>query len=313
MRYLDPERGIVRAAAPRRVSGSRAAAAGGRRAHPAVAARRRRIARARGRRRRIAVLLGVAGLASLALLWWLAHGPLLAVSGVKVRGYDRDDRAALVAAIDEAASSGTMVSPPTDAIRAAAAAFPWVASVSVQRDWPRGVTVDVTPARPVAVAAGPDGAAAVVSEAGRVLGPVPQEAGLGWLRLPAAPPAAGYALGEGDRAGLAFLAAAPPEAARRVRQLGVRRERGAVGAHRRRAGAAAGAARRPRREGARAGPGAGPGAGRGPRRGDLHRPPGAGAAGHRRAALRGPRGGPGNRRVEVESLAPKARLASTSA
>jgi cell division protein FtsQ len=203
------------------MSGSRAAAAGGRRPHPAVVARRRRIARAQGRRRRLAVLLGVAALAALALLWWLAQGPLLAVSGVKVRGYDRDDRAALVAAIDEAASGGTMVSPATDEIRAAAAAFPWVASVSVQRDWPRRVTVDVTPARAVAVAAGPDGRAALVSPAGRVLGPVPEQAGLGWLRLPAAPPAAGYALGEGDRAGLAFLAAAPPAAARRVRQLGV--------------------------------------------------------------------------------------------
>jgi cell division protein FtsQ len=203
------------------MSGSRAAAAGGRRPHPAVVARRRRIARAQGRRRRLAVLLGVAALAALALLWWLAQGPLLAVSGVKVRGYDRDDRAALVAAIDEAASGGTMVSPATDEIRAAAAAFPWVASVSVQRDWPRRMTVDVTPARPVAVAAGPDGRTALVSGAGRVLGPVPERAGLGWLRLPAAPPAAGYALGEGDRAGLAFLAAAPPAAARRVRQLGV--------------------------------------------------------------------------------------------
>jgi cell division protein FtsQ len=203
------------------VSGSRAAAAGGRRPHPAVVARRRRIARAQGRRRRQGVLLAAAALAALGLLWWLAQGPLLAVSGVKVRGYDRGDRAALVAAIDDAASGGTMVSPPADEIRAAAAAFPWVASVSVQRDWPRRVTVDVTMARPVAVAAGPDGRAALVSDAGRVLGPVPEAAGLGWLRLPAPPPPAGYALGEGDRAGLAFLAASPPAAARRVRQLGV--------------------------------------------------------------------------------------------
>jgi hypothetical protein len=44
---------------------------------------------------------------------------------------------------------------------------------------------------------------------------------VGWLRLPRPPPEAGYALPEGDRAGLAFLAAAPPEAARRVRRLGL--------------------------------------------------------------------------------------------
>ena len=83
-------------------------------------------------------LIGLGALAALALLWWLANGPMLAVGDVTVRGYDRPDRDALVAAIDEAASDGTMVSPPVDEIRDAAAAFPWVASVSVQRDWPRG-------------------------------------------------------------------------------------------------------------------------------------------------------------------------------
>ena len=54
-----------------------------------------------------------------------------------------------------------------------------------------------------------------------MLGPVPEDAGLGWLRLPSPPPAAGYALPEADRAALDFLAAAPPEAARRVRRLGM--------------------------------------------------------------------------------------------
>ena len=71
------------------MSGGRAAAAGGRRPHPAVVARRRRIARARGRQRRSLVLIGLAALAALALLWWLAQGPLLAVGHVRVRGYDR--------------------------------------------------------------------------------------------------------------------------------------------------------------------------------------------------------------------------------
>jgi cell division septal protein FtsQ len=201
------------------VSGSRAAAAG-RRAHPAVAARRRQIARARGRRRRSGLLLGAGMLLALALLWWLANGPLLAVTGVSVRGYDRPDRAALIAAIDDAASGGTVVSPPAGRIRSTAAAFPWVASVAVQRDWPRGVTVDVVMARPAAVAAVPGGEPALVSDAGRVLGPAPEAAGLGWLRLTRAPPAAGYALPAADRAGLAFLAAAQPAVAARVRQLG---------------------------------------------------------------------------------------------
>jgi cell division protein FtsQ len=205
------------------VSGPGTAGAGRRpsRSHPAVVARRRRIARARGRERRALVLIGAGALAALALIWWLASGPLLAVGDVSVRGYDRGDRAALVAAIDEAASGGTVVSPPVDEIRRAAAAFPWVASVSVQRDWPRGLAVEVATARPVAAVSGPGAPAAVVSEEGRVLGPVPEGAGLGWVRLPAPPPPAGYALPEADRAALAFLAAAPPEAARRVRRLAV--------------------------------------------------------------------------------------------
>ena len=197
------------------------AAAGGRRAHPAVVARRRRIARARGRQRRLTALVGLGALAALALLWWLAQGPLLAVEHVTVRGYDRPDRDALVAAIEKAASGGTMVSPPVDDVRAAAAAFPWVASVSVQRDWPRGVTVDVDTARAVAIAAAARGDAALVAESGRVLGPVPDDAGLGWLRVPAPPPLAGYALPDADRAALAFLAALPPQASRRVRRLGM--------------------------------------------------------------------------------------------
>jgi cell division protein FtsQ len=185
-----------------------------------VVERRRRIARARGRRRRTA-LLAVLGLAAgAALLWWLATGPLLAVSGVSVSGYDREDRPALEAALAEAASEGTVLRPPVTAMRLAAARFPWVASVSVERDWPRGVSVQVAEAEPVAVAASGEGAV-LVSEAGRVLGPVSGRAGLGWLRLSQAPPAPGYALPDEGLAPLAFVAAAGPEVGRRVRALRV--------------------------------------------------------------------------------------------
>jgi cell division protein FtsQ len=162
-----------------------------------------------------------AGLAAgVALLWWLATGPLLAVSGVSVGGYDREDRPALEAALAEAAEGGTVLRPPVTAMRLAAARFPWVASVSVERDWPRGVSVQVVQAEPVAVAAsGRD--AVLVSEAGRVLGPVTGTPGLGWLRLAQAPPAPGYALPEGARAALDFVAAVDPEVGRRVRALRV--------------------------------------------------------------------------------------------
>ena len=205
---------------PRPPAGGARAATAGARPHPAVVERRRRIVRDRGRRRRTALLAALGLAAGAMLLWWLATGPLLAVSGVSVSGYDRDDRPALEAALAEAASDGTVLRPPVAAMRLAAARFPWVASVSVERDWPRGVSVQVVEAEPVAVAASREGAV-LVSEAGRVLGPVSGRAGVGWLRLAHAPPAPGYALPDAARPALTFVAAAAPAVGRRVRALQV--------------------------------------------------------------------------------------------
>lgn len=204
------------------MSGSRAVPRGGR-PHPAVIERRRQIARAKGRRRRAALIAALAAGAAAALLWWLWTGPLLAVSGVSLSGYDRPDAPALKAAISRAASTGTVLSPPVDRIRLAAASFPWVASVSVARDWPRGVSVQVTMARPAAVAAGVNGAA-LVSPAGRVLAPVAGHPALGWLTVPEAVPAPGYAIPDASRAALEFISAARPEVARRVRGLRIDRQ-----------------------------------------------------------------------------------------
>jgi cell division protein FtsQ len=182
--------------------------------------RRREIARARGRRRRSAALF-VMGTAAVALLfYWLATGPLLATSGVSVTGYDRPDRAELVAAITKAAGEGTIIAPATGDVTAAAERFPWVASVSISRDWPRGMAVRVTQATPAAVASFGD-QAVLVSEEGRVLGPREGAAGVGWLRLEVAPPPAGAEVPEGARPGLAFIAAADPEVGARVRALRV--------------------------------------------------------------------------------------------
>ena len=80
------------------------------RPHPAVVERRRAVARAQGRRRRSGALLVLGTLAVLAILWWLATGPLVAVHGVSVSGYDRPDRAELVKALTAAAEEGTVIS-----------------------------------------------------------------------------------------------------------------------------------------------------------------------------------------------------------
>ena len=186
--------------------------------HPALAERRREIARARGRRRRSALMLAL-GTAAVALaVYWLATGPLLATSGVAVSGYDRPDRAELVAAVTSAARQGTIIAPATGDVAAAAGRFPWVESVDVSRDWPRGLAVRVTEAHPAAVAVFED-QAVLVSAAGRVLGPKEGTPGVGWLRLEVAPPPAGAEIPEGSRAALALIAASDPEVAARIRAL----------------------------------------------------------------------------------------------
>lgn len=203
------------------MSTSRPGAAGPRtrtRPHPAVVERRRAVARAQGRRRRSGALLVLGTLAVAAVLWWIATGPLVAVHGVSVSGYDRSDRGALTKALETAAEEGTVLSPASGAMAAAAREFPWVDSISVARSWPRSLSVRVVPATPVAVAAFED-QAVLVSAAGRVLGIKDGTSGLGWLKLSEAPPAAGGTLPAGARAELAFMAAAAPDVARRIRRL----------------------------------------------------------------------------------------------
>jgi cell division protein FtsQ len=186
--------------------------------HPALAERRRAVARARARRRRSALMLAMGTAGVVLLVYWLATGPLLATSGVSVSGYDRPDRAELVQAVSRAAGEGTMIVPATGEVTMAAERFPWVESVSVSRDWPRGMAVHVREATPAAVASFED-QAVLLSASGRVLGPHEGAPGVGWLRLQVAPPPAGADLPESARPALAFITAAEPEAASRIRAL----------------------------------------------------------------------------------------------
>ena len=188
------------------------------RTHPALAERRRAVARARGRRRRSLAVVALGALAAVAALYWMATGPLVAVHGVSVTGYDRPDRAELVKALTAAAGEGTVLRPATGDMERAASAFPWVRSISVARSWPRALSVHVVPARAAAVAAFED-QAVLVSAAGRVLGVKDGAAGVGWLRLGAPPPAVGERLPADALAPLQFIADAPPGVGARVRLL----------------------------------------------------------------------------------------------
>jgi cell division protein FtsQ len=204
------------------MSGSAPAPGQPARPHPAVADRRRSVVRARGRKRRAAILWSLGIAFGLVLLYWLATGPLLAVHDVNVTGYERDDSAQLVTALQSAAGDGTIIVPATGEMRAAAERFPWVASISVSRTWPRGLKVVVSEAKPVAIASF-GGTAVMVSAAGRVLGPTEAGRSLGTVRLAAQAPAAGQTLPEEETATLAFLDASKPAVAASVRDLHVDR------------------------------------------------------------------------------------------
>jgi cell division septal protein FtsQ len=177
------------------------------------------VAREQGRRRRNRSLLAVGAIAALALAYWAITGPLLAVNGVNVRGYDRADRAELVAALTDAGEGGGFLSPPRAAMERAAGPFPWVESITVVRNWPRALGVQVTQVRPVAHARGTDGAIVLVGANGRVLESVEGAAPLGWLTLPGPAPRPGAWLSDAESQILGFLAALDAGTAARVRDL----------------------------------------------------------------------------------------------
>jgi cell division protein FtsQ len=184
--------------------------------------RRRAIAGARARRRRTVVLSVLAGLATIGAGYWALTGPPAAIRHLKVTGYARADLPALDWAARVAASSGTMVSLPTERLRRALAAYPWVERIDVRRDWPSGVVVNVVQAIPAAVVVPQRGQRMLVTAAGRVLGPAPRRPGLPRIALDGAAPAVGQSLTSAAvTAPLAFLAPLPREIARRVRRLGI--------------------------------------------------------------------------------------------
>lgn len=191
----------------------------GRPEHPALRERRRLVAREQGRRRRNRSLWVVGALAAVALAYWMLTGPLLAVHGVNVRGYDRADRDQLVAALTEAGESGSLLSPPRAAMERAARPFPWVESITVVRNWPRALGVQVTQVRPIAHARGTDGATVMVASNGRVLETGEGAAPLGWMSLPTTTPEPGAQLPDGESQILTFLAALDAGTAARVRDL----------------------------------------------------------------------------------------------
>lgn len=155
--------------------------------------------------------------------YWLLSGPVGAYSGVEVRGYDRQDLPELRRAVEGAVADGTILAVPEAEVREATADFAWVGDVVVRRAWPRGLIVDVIPARPAAVAVPRTGRPMLVAPSGAVMGPAPTAAQL--PRVMVAGPAleAGAELPGGSRVVFAFARAVEPDVAARLRSMRVER------------------------------------------------------------------------------------------
>lgn len=180
--------------------------------------RRRTLAEARHRRRRTALLVGLAGSAAVVGAWWVATGPLLAVSNVNVSGYRQADQAIVLRTVQVAAREGTMLRLPTVAVREALARYPWVADVHLHHNWLRGVDVQIVQAKPIAIAVSASGERLAISDTGRVLGPDTGARSLPTFQTVGARTGA-WLRGPAQRAPFEFLTAMSAETARRVRDL----------------------------------------------------------------------------------------------
>ncbi len=174
----------------------------------------------RHQRRRTMLLCAVALSALLSGGWWIATGPLLGISHVNVSGYDNADQARVVRTIQISARSGTMLRLPTVAVREALANSPWVEGVEVHHNWPRGVDVRITQAKPAAVAVTDEGRHVIVATSGRVLAAADDATELPTLRVATAP-IGGYLTGPARREPFQLLSAMEPSVARKLQDLRV--------------------------------------------------------------------------------------------
>jgi cell division septal protein FtsQ len=136
---------------------------------PRVRARWIAARRAEGRRR-LRILLAVVGVvAVLALAWGVTISPLFAVDDIEVRGADHAGAEAVLAAAGVGHGDSMVWLHPGE-VAARVRASPWIDHVSIRRDWPRKLVIDVTERTAAAwVPARAPGAALLVDHTGRVL------------------------------------------------------------------------------------------------------------------------------------------------
>lgn len=160
----------------------------------------------------------VVSVAALLLVLWIVSGPLLGISGVTVAGYSGPDGAEVQETAELVAGTGSMVRLPAGDMRRALTRFPGVLDATIERDWPRSITVEVTMGEPVAILAVDSGGRYLLSPSGQVMGDARTGAGLPVIRVGSYPPG-GVLAGPGQRAALTFIGWLPPDVAVRIRDL----------------------------------------------------------------------------------------------
>src|SRR6185295_10581025 len=106
--------------------------------------------------------------AVLALAAVVARLPILTVGSVEVTGAAYTDPA-LVADVVRALDGSSMVTADLGAARDKLEASPWVKRVSITKDWPRSVRIDVAERTPVAGYLATDGQFRVIDDEGHVI------------------------------------------------------------------------------------------------------------------------------------------------
>jgi cell division protein FtsQ len=135
---------------------------------PRLRARMIAVRRQAGRRRLKGA--GIAGIvvAILALAAVATRLPILTVSSVDVTGAAYTDPA-LVSQVVKAIDGSSMLSVDLGSARRKLEASPWVKRVSITKDWPRGVHIDIAERTPVAGYLATDGQFRVIDDEGRVI------------------------------------------------------------------------------------------------------------------------------------------------
>jgi cell division protein FtsQ len=176
-------------------------------------------------RRRLLIALVVAALLAALYFLWLRDSSLVAVERVTVTGLTSEDADRVRVALASTAETMTTLHVDEARLRDAAAAFPVVARIEAEPDFPHAMTIHVVEHRPVAIAV-QGGAKQPLAGDGSVLAGLPAAGDLPTIELAVTMPQS--RLGPGAARDAARVAgAAPPVISRRVDSLA--REGGARG------------------------------------------------------------------------------------